>query len=418
MKLKDLSKFKLPDHPGVYFFKKGKDILYIGKATSLRDRVRSYFSSDLIATRGPRMVDMVFKADDIEWIETDSVLEAMITEANLIKKHWPDYNVRDKDDKSFNYVIITGEDFPRVLIMRGRTLEVEKEKGLLKIKKTFGPFPSGPSLREALKIIRKMFPFADKSSLGRDKYHFYRQLGLMPDISSAEAKQDYANTIRHIILFFEGKKGQLIKELEREMRLHAKDMRFEKAADIKKKLFALDHIQDVALIKEDVESAQNKSTFSSKQGAFRIEAFDVAHFSGKESVGVMVVVEDGEVNKSEYRKFKLSADIGNNVAASLKEILERRLKHAEWPFPDLIVIDGGEAQINVANKVLAERGFGIPIMSVVKNERHKPKGLLGTSLITERYKKSALLANAEAHRFAIAYHRKLRRMNDQMRKRL
>src|SRR4051812_233519 len=122
----DFTKFNLPDAPGVYFFKKKGVILYIGRATSLRDRVRSYFGNDLIHTRGSLLVDMVTQADHIDWQETGSVLEAIILETNLIKEHMPHYNTKEKDDKSFNYVIITEEQFPRVLLIRGRSLEVLK----------------------------------------------------------------------------------------------------------------------------------------------------------------------------------------------------------------------------------------------------------------------------------------------------
>ena len=122
MKSQELAKAKLPDVPGVYFFRKGKDILYIGKATSLRDRTKSYFAKDLIATRGPLIVDMVFKADTVKWQETDSVLEALILEANLIKQHQPYYNTKEKDDKSWNYVVITKDDLPKVLVIRGKDL--------------------------------------------------------------------------------------------------------------------------------------------------------------------------------------------------------------------------------------------------------------------------------------------------------
>ncbi len=421
MIISDLSKYGLPENPGVYFFKQGKQILYIGKATSLRDRVRSYFSNDLIATRGPRIVDMVFKADSVEWTETDSVLEAMIAEANLIKKHWPHYNVQEKDDKSFNYVIITDEDFPRILTIRGRTLDVELAKKELKVKKAFGPFPNGSALRAALKIIRKMFPYVDKGSLGRDKYHFYRQLGLTPDVSSADARHDYAKTVRQITLFFEGKKKELVRELEADMKAYAKAREFEKADAVKRKLFALDHIQDIALIKEDVRSmAENIATGQGGDPAdgFRIEAYDVAHMSGKESVGVMTVVVDGEEAKAEYRKFKLSANIGNNDVASLREILERRLRHPEWRTPDLIAIDGGVGQKNAAEEILAERGLRVPVVSIVKDKRHKAREILGDPALVTVHSKAVLLANVEAHRFAIAYHRKLRRIKNTFRGKL
>ncbi len=415
MTIEAFEQLKLPDTPGVYFWKQAGKILYIGKATSLRDRVRSYFSIDLIHTRGSRMVDMVYKADSIEWKETDSVLEAMIAEANLIKKHWPDYNVKEKDDRSFNYVVITRESFPRILVIRGRTLEVEKQKKELKVRKIFGPFTNGSALREALKIIRKMFPYIDKHSSTKYTSTFYRQLGLSPDTASEEARIEYQKNIEHIILFFEGKKQKLISVLEKEMNAYAAEKKFEKAEETKRRLFALDHIQDIALIKEDVEAISDAEIVPDT--AFRIEAYDVAHMSGKETVGVMTVVCDGELAKSEYRKFKLNPETGNNDVANLREILERRLNHPEWKYPDIMVIDGGEAQRNAAQKVLTDRNEDIALVSVVKDERHKPKGLLGAANLVEKHSKAILLANSEAHRFAINYHRKLRRMNTLITKR-
>lgn len=414
MTLSSFEKLNLPENPGVYFWKQNGQILYIGKATSLRDRVRSYFSYDLISTRGPRLVDMVFKSDSIEWQETDSVLEALIAEANAIKKHQPHYNVQEKDDKSWNYVVITKDKFPLVLTIRGRTLDVEKQKKELKIRATFGPFISGSALREALKIIRKMFPYIDRASSTKYTSTFYRQIGLAPDTASEEAVAEYKKSIEHIILFFSGKKHTLTRLLEREMNEYAKAQEFEKAEATKRKLFALDHIQDVALIKEDVQTFAAVGTPVS----FRIEAYDTAHMSGKESAGVMTVVTDGELDKNEYRKFKLSPEIGNNDVKSLREIIERRFNHPEWRTPDLIVIDGGQGQFNLAEKVLKERGIVSALVSVVKDDRHKPSDFLGDKAIIEKYKKDILLANSEAHRFALAYHRKLRRMRNPRRGKL
>jgi len=418
MTIEVFEKLNIPDVPGVYFWKEGSTILYIGKATSLRDRVRSYFSADLISTRGPRMVDMVFKSDTIDWMETDSVLEAMIAEANLIKKHWPDYNVKEKDNKSWNYVVVTREKFPRVLTIRGRTLEVEKQKKLLKVRKSFGPFTSGSALREALKIIRRMFPFIDGNSSSKYTANFYRQIGLAPDTSTEEARLSYQKNIDHIVLFFEGKKKKLVRELEKEMDAHAKNLEFERAEMIKRKIFALEHIQDIALIKEDVEVFSKTADVQPQDVAFRIEAYDVAHLSGKETAGVMTVVCDNEINKNEYRRFKLDPKTGNNDTANLREIIERRLNHPEWRIPDLMVIDGGQGQLNLAEKVIRERGAVVPIVSVVKDERHKPADILGNPELIEKHKKAILLVNSEAHRFAIAYHRKLRRMRNPRRSKL
>ena len=160
MQREDLKKLIIPDSPGIYMFRGPKKaLLYIGKAASLRDRVRSYFAADLVRGRGARIVGMVEQATTLVWTATDSVLEALILEANLIKKHQPPYNVDEKDNKSFNYLVITKEDFPRILVVRGRELFDPQKASTLKLKAVFGPFPSG--LKEALKIIRRIFPYRD-----------------------------------------------------------------------------------------------------------------------------------------------------------------------------------------------------------------------------------------------------------------
>ena len=251
MKSQDLRKFKLPDAPGVYFFKREGKILYVGKATSLRDRVLSYFSADVIETRGPRIVDMVAKADRISFQKTDSVLEALLLEAELIKKLEPPYNTEGKDDKSFNYIVITNENFPRVLVVRQKDLNSKLEARSHKLKTIFGPFPHGSLLKEALRIIRKIFPFRDnKCQPNQGKPCFNRQIGLCPGVCTGEiTKEQYVKTIHRIKLFFGGKKTQILKNLELEMETVARIRNFERAGGIKKTLFALKHIQDISLIK-------------------------------------------------------------------------------------------------------------------------------------------------------------------------
>lgn len=396
MTIQDFRHLKLPEAPGVYFFKDIKEeILYIGRATSIHDRVYSYFSNDLIATRGPLLVDMVTRASTVDFIQTDSVLEAIILESNEIKKHLPYFNTKEKDNRSYNFVVITDEEFPRVVIARGRTLDKLDEKELgYSIKYQFGPYPQGSLLRDALKIIRKIFPFRDVKAGLKHQESFYRSLGLSPNTDSPDAKSEYQKTIRNLVLFFEGKKGKLIKTLESEMDGYAKHQEFEKARNVRNTLYALSHIQDVSLIK--TEEDKNVE-------GFRIEAYDIAHMSGKDTVGVMTVVVNGEPQKSQYKKFKISKD-ANNDTAGLREILTRRFTHPEWKFPDLIVIDGGLGQINTAKEVVKN----IPIISVVKNDAHKPDHFLGDEKMVEMHIKDALFANSEAHRFAIAYHKKLR----------
>lgn len=402
MQAKDLKKKKLPDTPGVYFFKKGKTILYIGKATSLRDRVKSYFNRDLISARGPAIVKMIGEARAVDFQKTDSVLEALILEAHLIKKHQPIYNTREKDDKSFNYIVITKEDIPRVMVVRGKDLAEKYPANNRKY--LFGPFPSGFIFKEAMKLIRKLFPYYDTpvpvfemtSKARSGKLKFNRSIGLYPQ--EEVSRREYARTIQHIRLFLEGKKSALLKRLEREMKEYAKKQEFENAQALKRTIFGLKHIQDISLLKRETRELPAQQTF-------RIEAYDVAHTSGKATVGVMVVVEGGAAKGSDYRKFKIRTVDQANDTASLSEVLTRRLGHAEWPLPSLIVVDGGKAQISAASKILKDFGYAIPVVSVVKDERHKPREVLGTSRGNE---KDILLANAEAHRFAVKYHRKRR----------
>lgn len=417
MNRQDFKKLNFPDAPGVYFFLDGAEdnhILYVGRATSLADRVLSYFSNDLIVTRGPLIVDMVTKASTVTFIQTDSVLEAIILESNEIKKHQPYFNTKEKDNKSYNYVVIADEEFPRVIMVRGRTLEALGSDQLkYKIKYKFGPYPQGTLLRDALKIIRKIFPFRDERAGQKHQESFYQSLGLSPETVSAESKKEYQRTIRNLVLFFEGKKFQLMKTLEREMNEYADAQEFEKAQKIRNTLYALSHIQDVSLIKSEKNTKPTNATVYKTSGSlqasgFRIEAYDIAHMSGKSTVGVMTVVTDGEIQKNEYKKFRLSKDANNDVAG-LREILTRRLNHPEWGIPNLIVIDGGLGQLNATNELLKGLGMNIPTISVVKDDSHKADHLLGDEKIGQVHMKDILLANTEAHRFAIAYHKLLRR---------
>ncbi len=404
MKIEEIKKIttKLPDAPGVYQFKCLGKIVYIGKATSLRDRVRSYFRPDIVLTRSPLISKMLNQFDNIDFIKTDSVLEALILEAHLIKKYQPEANIQEKDNKSFNFVAITKEDFPKVLVLRGRELlnsHFNKEREY-KIAYSFGPFPNGGQLRQALKIIRKIFPYRDdKCKALSGKPCFNRQIGLCPGVCTGEiSKEDYALTIKNLVLFFQGNKKRLVKNLEKQMKSFARAKEFEKANLAKRGLFSLNHIQDVSLIKEDVENFSD---------SFRIESYDIAHMSGQNVVGVMTVVENGEARKSDYRKFKIKDDPGVNDTKALSEVLSRRLGHIEWRFPDLIVVDGGVAQKRAAQKILRENKIDIPVVSVVKDERHRPREILGDKNLL-KYEKEILLSNSEAHRFAIGYHKKLR----------
>ncbi len=479
MNLAQFKKLKIPDSPGVYSFIHEGQTLYIGKATSLQDRLRSYFSPDLIDTRGRRIVNMIAIADRIEFEKADSVLEAFIRETELIKKYQPITNSLSKDNKSFNYVVITDEEYPRVIVERGRNLEMNTD-GLSR-KYIFGPYPYGAELREAMKILRRIFPYrdtcipADELPPGKQpRPCFNRSIRLCPGVCSGEiSKKEYGKIINNIRLFFEGKKSKVIANLKREMLLHAKKQEFELADLVKKTLYSVEHIKDISMIKRDADKGTGRYISSSDtvknsdnnadnidpsyvlthdwQGEeatqqIRVESYDIAHMSGKDMVGVMCVMTDGELDKSQYRKFIIKNFDSSNDTGALKEVLSRRLSHMEWRMPDIIVIDGGIAQLNAANEVVKNTFVRLAkeypeiypdaytssnilvsespiVVSVVKNDAHKAREILYTGEDEILIKKASnsvsklitpekiIELNAETHRFAITFHKKKRGEN-------
>ena len=347
---------------------------------------------------------MVAKAKTIDWTVTDSVLEAMILETNLIRTHKPRFNTISKDDKSYNHLVITKEEFPRVLVVRAKDLTEKFEQE--ELQSVFGPFPSSGLLKEALKIVRRIFRYYDmrepigseKSKVARGRIDFNRQIGLYPN---KQTKEEYGKTIRHIELLFQGRKKELLRELNKEMKQYSKTEEFEQALRVKKQIFALEHIQDVALLKNDSRVYRDDRTA-------RIEAYDIAHLGGSDMVGVMTVVEGGEAKSNDYRKFKIKDITSSNDTAALKQVLKRRLEHEEWPLPQMIVVDGGTAQKNTALKILKEKNLAIPVIAVIKNEKHQPERIIGSQKLLRDYHEDVLLANAESHRFAIAFHKNRR----------
>jgi excinuclease UvrABC nuclease subunit len=394
---------KLPDAPGVYFFLgRNKKILYIGKATSLRSRVRSYLVEDIATVRSPLIAQMVQEATHVDHRTTDSVLEALILEADLIKKFRPEFNTKEKDDKSFYCVTLTKEDFPVISLARKKDINFETMMlGDTKLKAVYGPYPEGMSIKEGLKIIRKIFPYRDEKCkiTPVSKACFNYQIGLCPGTCvHAISKKQYAVTIRNIELFFKGKKQALLTLLTKEMNKLVKDEAFEAAAVKRNQIWALEHIRDVSLLKKESLAG----TLGEKP--FRIEAYDIAHMSGKDMVGVMVVMENGEFNKNEYRKFIIKGFGASNDTGALREMLVRRNAHAEWQKADLVVIDGGQAQINVATELFDPQ----VVASVVKDDKHRAREIMGDKAAVDKYRQNIISINAEAHRCAIAFHKKRR----------
>lgn len=406
---------KISSNPGVYIFKnKSRKILYIGKATNLKSRVSSYFSGKAEKRPVQYAINQIF---NIETIETDSVLEALILESNLIKKHQPKYNVDLKDDKSFSYAIITGEKFPRILILR--ETELKENKNIIRY--TFGPYTSKKQLEIALKIIRKIFPYhSNKQQTEKGCLDF--QIGLCPGpYVGAVSKADYLKSIRNIKMILEGKKKNLVKKLEKEMKDYAKRNEFESAGEIRNKIFALNHIHDIALIsrsdeKFEIQNPKSKTISNLKSQiskSIRFEAYDISNISGQYAVGSMVVFKNNEPEKSQYRKFRIKTVKGMDDVGMMKEVLFRRFNN-DWLKPDLILLDGGAGHLNMGINLLKGLKLNIPVMAVAKGSerknldlRFKKKSELIGKLIENKNLIKVMMD--EAHRFAITYHRKVRK---------
>lgn len=400
-------KHKLPKSPGVYFMKaKRGQILYIGKAGNLRRRIASYFERPQDA----RISKMLSEVRKIDWKETGTVIEALILEAELIKRHSPLYNIKDKDDKSFLYVIITREKFPRVLTLRAR-----EAAAFNKPTARFGPFTAPTALREALKILRRIFswsthgelPSANRKAKYQRKPCFDYQIRLCPGICiGAITSIEYKKNIRQLIRFFWGEKKKIISELKFEMKQAAKDLRYEDAVKLRARIFSLKHIHDVALI-----SDPNFGSGASKVFWRRVEGYDISNISGTSAVGAMVVFENGAPAKSEYRKFKIKTIQGANDVGMMTEILRRRFGHTEWELPDVILVDGGAGQVNAARSILSELTLNLPVIGIAKGPERKRNDFiypLGMHGIVFKSRDILIRVRDEAHRFAVKYHRELR----------
>lgn len=395
------------------------EILYIGKATNLRSRVQSYFRGN--DGRGRWIEIMVGKTKNIKFQRTDTAFDALILESNLIRKHQPEYNTLGKDDKSFAYFAVTKEEYPKILIFRATDIDFENlEADGNRLKAVYGPYASKYHMEIALKIIRKIFPFHalwQKTEKGCLDY----QIGLCPGPYEGKiSRKEYGKNIRNIRLILEGKRRSVKKKLEKEMKNAAEENKFEEAAGLRNKLFALRHINDVALMTRDFEA---HSDFLSERGGnkegVRIEAYDISNISGQNAVGSMVVFSGSKPDKSQYRKFKIKTIEGSNDVGMMREVLIRRFKN-DWAMPDLILLDGGKGHLNMAEKVLRERlGLDVAIVAIAKGPTRKKLEIRSTRSKTTATEIMNFLNDKdllkrimdEAHRFAITYHRKLRGKN-------
>lgn len=395
----------LPSSSGVYYFLSDKEeLLYIGKATTLKARVNSYFTRPL----DNRLELMIKRAAKVKIKTTDTALEALILEANEINRLQPPFNVLAKDDKTFVTIAVTDEVFPRIVVAR------PTQKLKIAFKQTFGPYPSASLARKALGCLRQTFKFECRGKPCSYRPCLYWQIGLCPGVCMNKISlKDYRATIRRVVDFLQGKKPAVIKQTRKLMSEAAKRYRFEEAARLRNELFALEHIRDIAF------SSRDAKEFLTTNLPGRLEAYDISNQGKDFAVGSMVVLLYGQPNPSQYRRFKIKTINRQNDLAMLREVLTRRMAHPEWSSPDFILVDGGRAQLKVAQVVTGN--LNIPVAAIIKGPKRDEgrlvlaatatKWLADHRLTTQTFEPIARLARSEAHRFAIAYHRQLRKAN-------
>lgn len=552
---------KLPQRPGVYLMHDNRDeIIYVGKAVNLKNRVRQYFQSSRGKTT--KIQQMISRIDYFEYIVTDSELEALVLESNLIKEHQPRYNTLLKDDKGYPYIKVTvSEEFPR--IMFSRTMKKDKAK-------YFGPYTSASAVKDTIEIINKLYKIRTCSrnlpkDIGKDRpclnYHIKQCDAPCQGYISGE---DYKRNLAGALDFLNGKMDTVIQDLERKMMRASNDMEYELAIEyrellnsvkaiaqrqkiisssqedrdiiglvreekdavvqvffiregrmigrehfhltidneekdgqvlgsfikqfysgtpfVPRELYLQCEVEDGEILsdwltakrghkvklvvpqkgeksrlvdlavknadllltkdKEKLKREELRTTGAVRQiadilglrGISRIEAFDISNTSGYQSVGSMVVYENGKPKRNDYRKFRIKSVQGPNDYASMEEVLSRRFEHgleelralkerglekesgSFTKFPDLIMMDGGKGQVNIALEVLDKLKLNIPVCGMVKDDNHRTRGLyykneeLPIKIQSEAFKLITRIQD-EAHRFAIEYHRNLRSKN-------
>lgn len=394
----------LPDSPGVYLMKDKADrVIYIGKAKSLRKRLSSYLSRDL----STKTVVLMSKVDDIEYKLCPNESFALLLESELAHKYKPQYNVSLRDDKSFPLVKITNEDFPTIFITRKKQRDGAAY---------FGPYTNVKLLRQALKIIRRSFPFRSCKKLPKEACIYYRlKLSPAPCIEKI-SKEEYAKTIKNISLILEGKTDALIKKLFQEMDSRVKKLAFEEAAKIRDQINALSALgqsQTGFNIRDELEDL--KELLNLDRLPLRIEAFDISDIFGKEATGSMVSFYQGAPDKNNYRRFRIKILQAIDDYGMLKEVIHRRYARViaeKLVPPDLALIDGGRAHLLSADKELKQLGLNIPLVSIAKErENIYTKDKIRPLRLKEGRPALNLIRRIrdEAHRFALAYHHILRR---------
>ena len=419
---------------GVYLMKNsdGK-VIYVGKAVCLRKRVASYFrkSQNDFKTR-----HLVREIEDIDYLLTQSEAEALILEASLVKKYQPQYNVELRDDKSYPSIEITGDEFPRIQVVRlhknisistprppssetGRRgvsySPVRRMRGHHRRSQYFGPYVEPRLIREALTLIRKIFPFCTCAPFPKKPCLNYH-LGLCnAPCAGKVTRGEYRRNIRQVAMILAGRKDDLYRELQSQMEHRARQKNFEAAAKVRDQMRAVGALYSGGTgMPNSNEAEQLARALSLPKLPERIEAFDISHIMGSQSVGSMVAFLNGRPDKNNYRRFRIKTVKGIDDFAMIAEVVSRRYRRVKdegGTFPDLIVIDGGKGQLATAAQALEALAVSIPLLALAKREEEifvlkkrnpivLPKDSLGLQLLQR--------VRDEAHRFAIAYHKKLR----------
>lgn len=431
----------LPKNPGVYFHKDiTGETIYIGKAAVLRNRVRQYFQNS--RTRDPKTEALVAEIVDTEWIETDSEIDALFLEAEMVRRYLPRYNILLRDDKSLLYVRIDFKsDHPTVTFTR-RPLDDGAEY--------FGPYIQGHAVRKALRLLRRIFPYAVTQQQATMGSRLYEQIGLDPGLHNGKTSlEQYRKNLRSLASYLRGNRVKVIAEIEKQMKVAAKNQEFEIAASLRNKLYEMQALKKQIIFsdREFMDASKDKglSGLSELLGIVlpkRIEGFDISHMSGTDTVASMVVFTNGLPDKTNYRKFKMRSP-GNNDFAHMHEVISRRLSPKNvkaWGLPSLFLIDGGKGQLHAAIEARDAAGFAIPMIGLAKREEEivvavngaRESKVMNQELDSRALKYKARVVTSdeflmldlaetsdivkllqrirdESHRFAVSYHSTLKR---------
>lgn len=428
----------LPHQPGIYIYKDNQgSVLYVGKAVDLSRRVKSYFSrDDAVGAKTSALVSLIYSIDTIQ---TASEFDALLLEAKLIKHYLPKYNVIAKDDKSPLYVHITlSEQLPRIEFVRKR--EIEQSQEWSKKDKLYGPFQSSRVVRMLLRNLRHAIPYCiQKRRTGSGC--FYTHLGLCKPCPSIIAKMTdvaerqhltrvYRKNIIRISRILSGQSRTVMGELEKEMNKLAIDNKFEAAGELKNQIDSLyqllSHRYDPSIYLErntlasDMRDAELVAlqqlltpVYPTVSYLSRIECIDISHLSGVGATGSVVVLTNGLVDSSQYRRFRIRGIAAADDTSRMREVLERRLRHDEWPLPDLLIVDGGKAQVNTTLEVLKQNHPTLPVIGLAKRQEEIIVKVDSAFKIIRLPLTSPALQlvqriRDEAHRFAKTYQIKLR----------